>query len=72
MDGHPHPPDRPQQRASPRIRALLSAALAPMVVATIFGLVALWPHTHTRRLPDSFGPPAALVDATVTSVGEAA
>jgi uncharacterized membrane protein len=71
VDGHLHPPDRPQQRASPRTRALLSAALAPMVVATIFGLVALWPHTHTRRLPDSFGPPAALVDATVTSVASA-
>jgi uncharacterized membrane protein len=39
-----------------------------MVVATIIGLVALWPHTHTRRLPGSFGPPAELVDGTVTSV----
>src|SRR5207244_8609393 len=68
VDGHAHPPDRPRQQASPRTRALLSAALAPMVLATIVGLVALWPHTRTRRLPASFGPPAELVDATVTAV----
>jgi uncharacterized membrane protein len=68
VDGHLHPPDRPRHQASPRTRALLSAALVPMVVATIIGLVALWPHTRTRRLPGSFGPPAELVDGTVTSV----
>jgi uncharacterized membrane protein len=46
----------------------LSAALVPMVVATIVGLVALWPENRTHSLPGGSGPPADLIDATVTSV----
>ena len=68
MDGHRHAPDRPQQRASPRTRALLLAALVPLVLATIVGLVALWPEHRTHSLPGDASPPVDLVDATVTSV----
>ena len=68
MDGHLHLPDRPRQQASPRIRVLLSVALVPIVVATIVGLVALWPESRTHSLPGEAGPPTDLTDATVTSV----
>ena len=71
MDGHPHSPERARQQASPRVRALLSAALVPLVLATIIGLVALWPENRTHSLPGGSGPPADLVDATVTSVASA-
>ena len=68
MEGHPHPPDRPRQQASPRIRVLLSVALVPIVVATLVGLVALWPESRTHSLPGDAGVPAESTDATVTSV----
>jgi uncharacterized membrane protein len=70
VDGHRHAPD-PPQRASPRTRVLLLAALVPLVLATIAGLVALWPENRTKSLPGDIGPTADLVNATVTSVTSA-
>ena len=53
--------------ASKRIRVLLGIALAPFAVATIVALVVLWP-SHRFQPTHDLGPPAQLVDGTVTAV----
>lgn len=49
-------------------RLLLGALLAPFLVATVAGLVVLWPEDATPPIPDVIGPPANLADATVSRV----
>ncbi|MEA2932094.1 MAG: hypothetical protein QOI56_879 [Actinomycetota bacterium] len=45
---------------------MLLATVLPLLLATIVGLVLLWPSGHAVERPASFGPPAELVDGTVT------
>ena len=47
-------------------RPLLVAVL-PALLATVVGVVALWPRADDPVRPDSFGPPAELVNGTVTA-----
>ncbi len=47
-------------------RVLLLAVL-PLLLATVVGLVVLWPDGDAVTRPTSFGPPAQLVDGTVVS-----
>lgn len=58
---------RPPGRRGQRIA--LAAALGPMLVAVLAGLVVLWPHAAHRAVPRYFlgadGKPLTLVDATV-------
>lgn len=62
--GHSHAPgDFP--RATPVVRRRLALAVAPFVVATLVGLVWLWPAGDT---PDLGGPPAEVHKGTVTTV----
>jgi uncharacterized membrane protein len=63
--GHSHSAE--PGRASKRIRALLGIALAPFAVATVVGLVVLWP-AHRFHPTRDLGPPAQLVNGTVTAV----
>ncbi len=42
--------------------------MVPFVVATVAGLVLLWPADATPPVPDVIGPPAELADASVASV----
>jgi len=49
---------------------LLAAAVLPFAVATVVGLVVLWPHHRVRPARD-LGVPARLVDATVVDVRDA-
>ncbi len=48
------------------VSRLLFVAVAPLAVATVAGLVLLWPSGETLR-SESLGPPAELVDAVVVS-----
>lgn len=56
-------PARPLPR---RVRTVLIVGVVPFVLATVAGLVLLWPATPTAT-PDSLGPPAALIDGTVVT-----
>ena len=67
---HAHGPTRPPVRPRPvdrRTRRLLALAVAPIVLATAVGLVALWP-SGARARPDALGPPSELVDAAVVGL----
>jgi len=46
---------------------LLLVAVLPLLLATIVGLVVLWPDGDAIRRPGSFGPPVDLVDGTVVT-----
>jgi len=48
-----------------RIHAVLLAVLAPLVVATIAGLVLLWPHGKLPPLAEGLAGPAVQVEATI-------
>ncbi|HVM35100.1 MAG TPA: YibE/F family protein [Actinomycetota bacterium] len=62
--GHSHAPeDFP--RAAPVVRRRLAAAVSPFVVATLIGLVWLWPGAETPALG---GTPADIFKATVTDI----
>lgn len=54
-----------------RVDRFLLAATAPLLIATIVGLVALWPSDDVKSDPASIGPPAELVDARVIDVASA-
>ncbi|TML37982.1 MAG: YibE/F family protein [Actinobacteria bacterium] len=60
---------RPAARPG-RMHRLLAAAVLPFAVATVVGLVVLWPHHRVRPARD-LGVPARLVDATVVDVRDA-
>lgn len=62
--GHADPHDRP---ASPRVRRLLLAALAPFVVLTLAGLVLLWPD-ETPKAREGLGVAQETVRGTVVDV----
>jgi uncharacterized membrane protein len=53
-------------------RIALAAVLVPAFLATVAGLVALWPAQHLNREYNRLLHPAAVVDATVTSTAVAA
>ena len=61
-------PDVPEQVASQSLRRWLTAALLPFVVATIVGLVVLWPSDGGPRLDPGTGPESELVRGSVTAV----
>ncbi|MEZ5143587.1 MAG: YibE/F family protein [Acidimicrobiales bacterium] len=62
--GHSHVDDLPSAPAAPRVRLVLTIALAPFALAVLVGLVVLWPHQGIEAQHD-LGPPPELVDATV-------
>jgi uncharacterized membrane protein len=49
------------------VNAILLMAVLPFLLATLVGLVVLWPDGHAVGRPESFGPPAELVDGTVVA-----
>ena len=51
-----------------RVNRLLLLAVAPLVVATVVGLVVLWPDGELPARPSNLGAPAALETATVRTV----
>ena len=63
---HAHAGSRPA--SSPRIRRLLGALLAPFLLATVIGVVALWPGDEVPDLGSELGAPQELFDARVVSV----
>ena len=46
------------------VNGMLLATVLPLLLATIVGLVVLWPDGHSAR-PTSFGPAARLINGTV-------
>jgi uncharacterized membrane protein len=58
---HDHGAAMPVSR---NVNRLLAMAVAPFLLATVVGLVLLWPTGETQR-NEAFGPPAALYDGTV-------
>ena len=46
------------------VNGMLLATVLPLLLATIVGLVVLWPDGHSLR-PTSFGPPTRLINGTV-------
>ncbi len=57
-------------RTNKRTRLLLAGLLAPLIGAAIIAAVLLWPDSRTH-VSQALGPPAKLVDATVTRVDSA-
>lgn len=51
-----------------KVNRLLLAITAPLLVATLVGLVGLWPGDTARSADGGLGPAAELVDADVTAV----
>jgi len=70
-----HSHDGPASPVTRRARFWLAAALAPFLLATAAGLIALWPPTHHYPTPQQFltqtGKPVAYVHATVSSLAAA-
>lgn len=68
--GHDHgaDPSAPPIRVPARVRRLLLIAVIPPLVATLVGLVALWPQGKGPGRPANLGAPVQLVNATVTKV----
>jgi uncharacterized membrane protein len=60
---HSHPGPVPA-----RVVRMLTCAVVPLVVATLFGLIALWPSGPLPGQPSRLGQQAQLVDGTVTDV----
>jgi uncharacterized membrane protein len=56
-------------QTSPKMRRVLLLVLAPFVLATVVGLIALWPSEAPRGLTSEFDSPNR-IPATVTSVTE--
>jgi uncharacterized membrane protein len=48
-----------------RIHAILLMTLAPLVAATVVGLVLLWPHGRLPALDEGLRGPASQIDATI-------
>ncbi len=47
------------------VNGMLLATVLPLLLATVVGLVVLWPEGDSVRRPTSFGPPTRLIDGTV-------
>lgn len=67
--GHSHSDQEGEYKASPQVRRALLIAVVPFVVATIVGLVVLWPGEPPGRIEGDFVNPER-VGATVTNVEE--
>ncbi|MGH9277418.1 MAG: YibE/F family protein [Acidimicrobiales bacterium] len=52
----------------PRVRRILLAVIAPLVVATVVGMIVLWPRGSLPQRPPTFGLETTLETARVTSV----
>lgn len=52
--GHAHGHEQSHARVPPRVQKLLFISVAPFVIATVVGLVALWPDGKPRVDPGSF------------------
>ncbi|MGI9119649.1 MAG: YibE/F family protein [Acidimicrobiales bacterium] len=65
---HAHVPSGARGRASGRTRKLLAVLLAPFFVATVAGVMALWPSGGGTRLTPELGAPEEVFDARVVSV----
>jgi uncharacterized membrane protein len=55
-------------RVHARARLLLLVLVVPLLLATVLGLVVLWPADANPPTPDFMGGPAKLADATVVKV----
>ncbi|MCX9193653.1 hypothetical protein C3Y87_20150 [Carbonactinospora thermoautotrophica] len=66
--GHLHAHDGPAPPASARVRRLLVALLAPFAVATLVGLVVLWPSGAYRTTVRGLGFDQQLARGTVQAV----
>jgi len=55
-------------RVHARARLLLLLLVVPLLLATVLGLVVLWPADANPPTPDFMGGPAKLADATVVKV----
>jgi uncharacterized membrane protein len=55
----------PSVAGRPTVNRMLLATVVPLLVATLVGLVVLWPDGDAVERPAGFGPPAQLVDGTV-------
>ena len=67
--GHSHGGDtETPARVHARARFLLLALVVPLLLATVLGLVVLWPADANPPTPDFMGGPARLADATVVKV----
>lgn len=64
---HSHGHSGGDRRASPRVRRALIIAIAPFVIATLVGLIWLWPSKAKTPLQASFVNPSR-VPATVTAI----
>ena len=66
--GHSHGGGNDKARGPARARLLLLALVVPLLLATVLGLVVLWPADANPPTPDFMGGPAKLADATVVKV----
>jgi uncharacterized membrane protein len=69
VHGHRHGPAADEvQVATPRTRVLLGVLVGGLVLATVAGMVALWPGETSSPRRDAFGPTAERERATVLEV----
>ncbi|HUF32917.1 MAG TPA: YibE/F family protein [Acidimicrobiales bacterium] len=66
--GHVHVHPSEEAPASPQARRMLLVLLAPLIIATVAGLVVLWPSEVRPDLSAEFGAPDDLVDAQVVGL----
>ncbi|MEP7762845.1 YibE/F family protein [Sanguibacter sp. 25GB23B1] len=65
MSAHAHS-HGPAPRASRRVRVILASLLLPALLATVLGLVVLWPHDAPGQVIDPTADTAGLLFGTVT------
>jgi uncharacterized membrane protein len=66
--GHSHSGGNEKARVHARARLLLAVLVVPLLLATVLGLVVLWPADARPPTPDFMGGAAKLADATVVKV----
>jgi uncharacterized membrane protein len=66
--GHSHGGNDEKARVHARARLLLAVLVVPLLLATVLGLVVLWPADASPPTPDFMGGAAKLADATVVKV----
>lgn len=64
---HHHAAPGPRPGARRQVRTLLAVIVAPFAVATVVGLVALWPDRGSVPVPDAIGPQPLRAEAKVLS-----
>ncbi|HEX6596649.1 MAG TPA: hypothetical protein VF045_06915, partial [Acidimicrobiales bacterium] len=67
-DGHGHAPAVAAGPVPARVRRLLAFAVAPLLLATVVGLIVLWPGEGVPDRPANLGALIELETATVTGV----